>query len=700
MSFLAPLFLLGALGIAGPVLFHLIRRTTRERVKFSSLMFLQPTPPKLTKRSRIEHWLLLLLRALALALLALAFARPFWRAPQAPPATAAGGRTLVLLDTSASMRREGLWNEALEKAREAVSEAAERDDVAVASFDQAPRVVMDFDAWRALPPAERASQALARLETLAPTWLGTDLASALTEAAELLAEGDAAGASPRRRLVLISDAQEGSRLDAIQSFDWPKEIEVVLETIAAKNPGNAGLQLAAAKTGGSADEGARLRVGNAADSATEKFQAGWATETGAAFTGAAVDVYVPPGQSRSVTLPWPNGTPAPGLIRLEGDAESFDNLLAISPPPQKQVVLPYWGSADAADPQQPLFFLQKALPQSPQIRIEITPFAPEAAPPAAAALETSPLLVAGDSLSQENAALLRQRMEAGATVLFTMPSAEAAPTLARLAGVDEVSVEDIAPPHYALLGQIDFRHALFAPFADPRFSDFTKIRFWKYRKIDPAALPGAQVVAAFDSGAPALLEMPGGQGRLLVLTSRWTPDDSQLAVSSKFPPLLAALLEWSGASAPVPSAFTVGDPLPRRALTDGSGPVTLKSPGGFEITVSADEEAYPATAMPGLYQVSDDTSARALPVNLDPLESLTAPLTADDFERLGVPLARPAEAAKSPGSPSEPTAAMEAENQQKLWRWFLFAALGVLLLETLLAGRAARRSLTPLEATP
>ena len=60
MSFLAPLFLLGAAAIALPILFHLARRTTREHLLFSSLMFLQPTPPRVTRRSRLEHLLLLL----------------------------------------------------------------------------------------------------------------------------------------------------------------------------------------------------------------------------------------------------------------------------------------------------------------------------------------------------------------------------------------------------------------------------------------------------------------------------------------------------------------------------------------------------------------------------------------------------------------------------------------------------------------
>ena len=62
MSFLAPLFLVGALAVAAPIIFHLIRRTSREKVTFSSLMFLQSTPPRVTRSSKVENIFLLLLR--------------------------------------------------------------------------------------------------------------------------------------------------------------------------------------------------------------------------------------------------------------------------------------------------------------------------------------------------------------------------------------------------------------------------------------------------------------------------------------------------------------------------------------------------------------------------------------------------------------------------------------------------------------
>src|SRR5215813_5284169 len=106
MSFLAPLFLLGAVAIALPVIFHLIRRTTKEKTVFSSLMFLAPSPPRLTRRSRLEHLLLLAVRCLVLCLLAMGFSRPFFKKPVSTTASPGTARRLVLLvDSSASMRR-------------------------------------------------------------------------------------------------------------------------------------------------------------------------------------------------------------------------------------------------------------------------------------------------------------------------------------------------------------------------------------------------------------------------------------------------------------------------------------------------------------------------------------------------------------------------------------------------------------------
>ena len=183
MNFLTPLYLLGALAVVAPIVFHLIRQTPRGEIPFSSIMFLEPSPPRVTQRSRIDHWLLLLLRAGALALLALAFARPFWRAvAQVEPGDGTARRTLILIDTSASMRRGDLWAEAQAKARAAIAAARPGDPLAIFAFDSAPRVVMGFAEAAQLEPPARRALAEARVAALAPTWRGTELGAALGEA--------------------------------------------------------------------------------------------------------------------------------------------------------------------------------------------------------------------------------------------------------------------------------------------------------------------------------------------------------------------------------------------------------------------------------------------------------------------------------------------------------------------------------------
>ncbi|MGB7218873.1 MAG: BatA domain-containing protein, partial [Vicinamibacterales bacterium] len=78
MSFLTPLFLAGLGAIAIPILIHLIQRERKRVVQFPSLMFLQRIPYHSVRRRRIRHWLLLAMRVTAIALLVLAFARPFF----------------------------------------------------------------------------------------------------------------------------------------------------------------------------------------------------------------------------------------------------------------------------------------------------------------------------------------------------------------------------------------------------------------------------------------------------------------------------------------------------------------------------------------------------------------------------------------------------------------------------------------------
>ena len=176
MSFLTPLYFLGLAAVAAPIVFHLIRRSPKGEVPFSSLMFLTATPPRLTRRSRLDHWLLLALRAAALALLAFAFARPFLREAAAARFRRQGtAADCALVDTSASMRRGDLWTRAQALAGQVRRRlpAHRSTGACLRSIERAGRC-WAFTNRRPSTRRQRQTIARAALDRLTPSWGGTE----------------------------------------------------------------------------------------------------------------------------------------------------------------------------------------------------------------------------------------------------------------------------------------------------------------------------------------------------------------------------------------------------------------------------------------------------------------------------------------------------------------------------------------------
>ena len=96
----------------------------------------------------------------------------------------------------------------------------------------------------------------------------------------------------------------------------------------------------------------------------------------------------------------------------------------------------------------------------------------------------------------------------------------------------------------------------------------------------------------------------------------------------------------SGAPAPVPAQYHVGDLI----LPPSAGPGDrLSAPVSPRTARSSSCRPVPTTSpapAPGIYTLASGGPPRRFAVNCDATESCTAPLPADELERLGVPLAR------------------------------------------------------------
>jgi hypothetical protein len=687
MSFLTPLYVVGALAVAAPIVFHLIRRTTKGEVPFSSLMFLSPSPPRLTRRHRVEHWFLLLLRATALILLALAFARPFLR-------EAAGlilgedqrQRVALLIDISASMRRGDLWAQAKTSALDAIDAIGPGDELAIFVFDAAWRPVLGFEESAGLDPARRPAVAKALVEQLTPSWGATCLGQALIAASgaiENVGEAARKASNIRRQIVLISDLQQGSRLEVLEGFEWPSDVELVLKTVTAEGS-NAGLEwLAGADsvalpTALMANE-RRVRVSNDAASKRESFGLAWTD-----LKAPPIAAYVPPGESRVVRLPRPADAMASRSLRLLGDTQDFDNVLYLASEFKESAAVLYVGPDNRDDPAGLSYYLDRVFESTPRRTVSLEPRSP-AAPLAIEPGRAVPLIVLAAETTTENVSFLRRFANEGGTVLAVVTAAGKAPTLSALAEAPALVVENSAVRGDAMLSEIAFDHPLFAPFAAPQFNDFTKIKFWKYRCVPAAPMGDARVLARFDSGDPAAIEKALGKGRLVILTSGWSPADSQLARSSKFMPLLSALLDGPSAGPDLSANWLIQQRVPMP-----EGAVAVRKPDTSTTRLAAGASVFSETDMPGVYTVDSAKGLREFAVNLDPLESKTDPLNVETLERFGCRLSQSAPRVESEREVMRQMQNAELEGRQKLWRPLILAAISILILETWLAGRLGR----------
>src|SRR3954470_3507338 len=198
MSFLSPFLLAGLGAIAVPIIVHLIQRERKRVIEFPSLMFVQKIPYQSVRRRRIRHWALLLMRALAIALIVAAFARPFFPASAAAALAATGGarEAVILLDQSASMGYGDRWQRALDEAGKVID--------SLGPADKATLVLFGRNAEENMRATSDRGRLQAALRSASLTAGGTRFGPALKLAESILARSTL----QRKEAVLISDFQK------------------------------------------------------------------------------------------------------------------------------------------------------------------------------------------------------------------------------------------------------------------------------------------------------------------------------------------------------------------------------------------------------------------------------------------------------------------------------------------------------------
>jgi hypothetical protein len=629
LSFLAPMFLAGALAAAIPIVLHLLKREPEARVKFAAVKLIKQAPVEYTDRRRLRELLLLALRVAALVLLALAFARPFLASGAAVGTT---GVTIVALDTSYSLAAPGRFERAKQLAKEAVSKAPGGDLVGVVTFAD--------DAEVAAAPSSDRSLANDAIEQAVTGFGATRYRTALTAASPHLA-------GRHGTLIIVTDLQE-TGWDAGDRSSVPEGTTIQVADV-GELPANLAVTavrpmpdriVATVHNGGARPREARVHLtidNRPAGDATVSLGANQSAE--ATFAGA------------------PRGTSA--AVRVDdSDGIQADNVrYAVIGGTNTPSVLVVTGSGDA---NREAYYVQHALAaggsSGAAFRVvsaggaQLAGWTPERIAPHAAVL-----LLSTRGLERRGRELLAGYVQRGGGLFVAAGPDVDGDVVGDVLGSGStlrIAAVEGARPAPRRLAPADGRHPVFQAFAGNPAS-LGLVTFQQAARIGGSA---CQTLARFTTGDTALLECPAGEGRALVAASDLDNKWNDFPLHATFVPFVHEVVRYLASARALAVDYLIGD-----------------APAGVK-------------RVPGIASVADSPrgagATRAIAVNVDPRESDPARLSRDEFLSAVTRL-------KDAGGLETRGEARQQEDRQQLWRYALTVMAFLLAAEGLLAARTA-----------
>jgi hypothetical protein len=506
-SFLSPLFLIGVLAAAVPILLHLFHRKTEVVIDFPAVRLLRRAPVQQHRRRRLRELVLLMLRVAALVLLALSFARPYFAGAVAP---SSAPLTVIALDTSLSMSAPGQIERAREAALRAVDEAPASNALALVTFADAATVAAE-------PTTDRAA-VRAAIAAAAPAARGTRFRTALARATEIIGTREG-------RVVVITDLQQAG-WEANDDGGLPDGVAVEVRAVAPP-AGNLALTSADRRDGrviatiqnyGSSDASTAARVLLAGKEV------------------ARTAVTVAPLAAADVELNAALPRTGDAEVRIDDEAGyQLDNARPLALDPQAAVPV----AVVVADPTGASggLYVERALNVAGggrEFRVDVLDGAALSRWAADDLARRAVIYVLGTrTLDRAGRDLIRNYLAGGGRVFITLGPETDVGTVGTLLGVSLVIADEPVRTPGATMVATDGRHPIFRPFLSPAGA-LGDVQVDQYRRLNDQA--GRTVLARFSGGDAALTEESVGEGRLMIYTSDLDNEWSRFPLNPGFVP--------------------------------------------------------------------------------------------------------------------------------------------------------------------
>lgn len=676
LGFLNPWLWLGALAVAAPLWLHLRRRPDTNRHLFSAVQFLADSPrPRQRPRQLQDPWLFLL-RALAVVLLAGAFAWPYLR-EQAPVVRES---RVYLLDNTLSHQAGGAFERERDRLAREIAAAEPDVQVAVVELTGQPRVLAGF--------GEPREEMVRRLAALAPSFQRGSYLAAFRQAQDRLDHS----LGERRRIVLRGDNQENQWTENAHTPPFLRGVAVDLPKPAATNAPSVSVaepRLQRVFLGDRSLVHCSVKLTHATPATN-------AVVTLRANRQGVVERSVPlaPGHGNVLLQAQWEADPSLWLagevtVSSQPDALEGDNRVVFALPPVREgeVVL---------------------LARSPYLRVALSPdvmkghWRTRVLDPAALAEEVAAnhdaevlCLEASYLQSAEARKLVWRYLTNGRGVFLLVDRITPSVTGAlRELGFElpRSTAADTAGP--SRLQYFFSNHPILHPFASPDYGNLLEVT------VNPAcrlnAIDGMALIFA-ESGDPVLFQGTRFPGRLLVTTFGFDREQTSWPTHVTFIPFLDLCLQNARIEDATPTEYEPGAAAVLTFPPDSTVREVALRDEAREVQRVVVAEGRAQLALPdrpGVYEVRFDAApepAKMFCVNPSPKESeltyVSEPEAIRQWQRdtAGVPQVQPRPSGAIPVSRA-------TVGQQRLWWWLLASGLGLLCVESLWT--TARKALT------
>ena len=646
MGFFAPLFLLGALAIALPIWLHRLQTQSSDRQPFSSAMLLETTEERVHLQRKLKYLVLLALRIALLLMIALAFAKPFLSRPPTLLTAGAAGTHLILVDTSVSMDRAGVFDQAITVASQALDDMPPGALVQMLNVDDALHIGSGLSADKADHRA-----ALSRLDVSA---LRLDFGGAMA-AVDRLAESLPSPVT----LHLVSDFQGSAmpvrfadvvptRVTALiphavgtgAPFNW--SVEHIRETAEGLDVGLLGF-------------GDRERVAN-----VELLLNGELVEMrGLSETG-------------PVTLRFTDLQYEDGDNRIEVRVNTDDDLAAdnqwfhvVENEPPSSVPLITFNRSGL-----PVTYLSAALESDSGQRYDVEPLVIGEFDARVLGRHSWALVDDIGSIGEELDNALTAYLQDGGNLLAFAGIRAASASILPVSGHQLRAASVIGANEYLSPGQIDTSHPMLAQTEGWHTVNVS-------RNIPIEVQEADQVLIRLENNEPFLIERRIGAGRLLLILSGLDNRWNDLPVRPVFVSFIIEAARYLSGINDISKTYTTGASLPLSLIGSASGQVV--DPDGNTILSLADTTSAQQINLdrPGFYEVYTPQDNMLVAANIDPRESELGKISQEVLDRWQDATAR------LDGIVAGQSDLVESEPLE-LWHWLLFILAVIIMGESIL----------------